>query len=148
MENVEIQTSQREDKEGVGERRDEQIIAKNNEHEMSNDNGNRQSEEHEGSRNRSDSDHDDSSSIFSVPKRYILAIMMFAGFMNMYAIRVNLNVAIGAMVKPHPVVEKGRHYIKVIVFNHLNLLLNEFNEKQTLLIKCLIGHVTIHENVQ
>lgn len=61
-------------------------------------------------------DEFENSSIFSIPKRYVLAIMMFAGFMNMYAIRVNLNVAIGAMVKPHPVVENGKHYIKVIRF--------------------------------
>ena len=42
-----------------------------------------------------------------LPKRYILAIMMFMGFVNMYAIRVNLNVAIGAMVNNHTVVQGG-----------------------------------------
>ncbi|XP_066916551.1 sialin-like [Clytia hemisphaerica] len=42
-----------------------------------------------------------------LPKRYILAIMMFMGFVNMYAVRVNLNVAIGAMVNNHTVVKNG-----------------------------------------
>jgi len=42
-----------------------------------------------------------------LPKRYILAIMMFMGFVNMYAVRVNLNVAIGAMVNNHTVVRDG-----------------------------------------
>lgn len=42
-----------------------------------------------------------------LPKRYVLAIMMFMGFVNMYAIRVNLNVAIGAMVNNHTVVQGG-----------------------------------------
>ena len=42
-----------------------------------------------------------------LPKRYVLAIMMFMGMVNMYAIRVNLNVAIGAMVNNHTVVQGG-----------------------------------------
>eukprot|EP00112_Aurelia_sp_Birch-Aquarium-sp1_P022091 Seg611.11 transcript_id=Seg611.11/GoldUCD/mRNA.D3Y31 product="Vesicular glutamate transporter 1" protein_id=Seg611.11/GoldUCD/D3Y31 len=74
-----------------------------------------ESDDFSGSRN--ESPEDSSGTMFSVPKRYVLAIMMFCGFMNMYAIRVNLNVAIGAMVKPHPVVENGRHYIKEPDFN-------------------------------
>ena len=65
---------------------------------------------------RADSQEDSPDTIFSVPKRYVLAIMMFCGFMNMYAIRVNLNVAIGAMVKPHPVVKNGKHFIQVGYF--------------------------------
>ena len=48
----------------------------------------------------------DGSDIF-LPKRYVLAIMMFMGFVNMYAIRVNLNVAIGAMVNNHTIVQDG-----------------------------------------
>eukprot|EP00795_Rhopilema_esculentum_P011968 gene11968-2550_t len=69
---------------------------------------------------RADSQEDSSDTIFSVPKRYVLAIMMFCGFMNMYAIRVNLNVAIGAMVKPHPVVKNGKHFIQGVMLpcNH------------------------------
>ena len=98
------------------ENRDGQSTSKNNEHKRSKDeDSERKKEEFSESRSNSPQDNElDNSTVFSVPKRYILAIMMFAGFMNMYAIRVNLNVAIGAMVKPHPVVEKGRHYIKVI----------------------------------
>lgn len=45
--------------------------------------------------------------VYSFPKRYILAIMTFLGFMNMYALRVNLNVAIGAMVNNHTVHQRG-----------------------------------------
>lgn len=48
-----------------------------------------------------------SRAVFTFPKRYILAIMTFLGFMNMYALRVNLNVAIGAMVNNHTVHQKG-----------------------------------------
>ncbi|KAK2572965.1 Vesicular glutamate transporter 2 [Acropora cervicornis] len=44
---------------------------------------------------------------FTFPKRYILVIMTFLGFMNMYALRVNLNVAIGAMVNNHTIQAKG-----------------------------------------
>ena len=40
---------------------------------------------------------------FSFPKRYILVIMTFLGFMNMNALRVNLNVALEAMVNNHTV---------------------------------------------
>lgn len=52
------------------------------------------------------SDHGGPPDVF-LPKRYILAIMMFMGFVNMYAIRVNLNVAIGAMVNNHTVIRNG-----------------------------------------
>ena len=52
------------------------------------------------------SDSDSGSDVF-LPKRYILAIMMFMGFVNMYAIRVNLNVAIGAMVNNHTLIQGG-----------------------------------------
>ena len=52
-----------------------------------------------------------------LPKRYILAIMMFMGFVNMYAVRVNLNVAIGAMVNNHTVVRGGVAYVVVSIVN-------------------------------
>lgn len=35
-----------------------------------------------------------------MPVRFLLAILVFVGFMNVYALRVNLSVAIVAMVKP------------------------------------------------
>ena len=50
---------------------------------------------------------------FSFPKRYILVIMTFLGFMNMYALRVNLNVAIGAMVNNHTIQLKGYTVVRV-----------------------------------
>ena len=71
------------------------------------------SDESSGHRTESPIQEAKSSSLFSVPRRYILAILMFCGFMNMYAIRVNLNVAIGAMVKNHTIVQNGKHINKV-----------------------------------
>lgn len=58
----------------------------------------------------------DSGGDFSFPKRYILAIMTFLGFMNMYALRVNLNVAIGAMVNNHTVHQKGYTLTRVRIY--------------------------------
>lgn len=71
------------------------------------------------------------SGLFSFPKRYILARMTFLGFMNMYALRVNLNVAIGAMVNNHTIKQKGITAVRVSgatffclqkVFSRFNLL--------------------------
>lgn len=108
-----------EDEETDERRKSEENVAKNIESMNLEDEDNRgikNGKENFSESERNDSEDElDNSALFNVPKRYILAIMMFAGFMNMYAIRVNLNVAIGAMVKPHPVVENGRHYIKVIL---------------------------------
>ena len=39
--------------------------------------------------------------------------MTFLGFMNMYALRVNLNVAIGAMVNNHTVHQRGYTFTTV-----------------------------------
>lgn len=69
----------------------------------------------DGRKSRDDTNNSSSSSIpdstdatdVFLPKRYILAIMMFMGFVNLYAVRVNLNVAIGAMVNNHTVVKDG-----------------------------------------
>ena len=55
----------------------------------------------------------DSQDGFVFPKRYILAIMTFLGFMNMYALRVNLNVALGAMVNNHTVQVRGMTFLRV-----------------------------------
>lgn len=49
-----------------------------------------------------------------IPKRYILSILVFWGFFTMYALRTNLNVAIGAMVKNHTVFIDGVETYKVI----------------------------------
>ena len=48
-----------------------------------------------------------------LPKRYVLSVMVFWGFFTMYALRVNLNVAIGGMVHNHTVVENGETKLKV-----------------------------------
>ena len=57
---------------------------------------------------------------FSFPKRYILVMMTFLGFMNMYALRVNLNVAIGAMVNNHTIQVKGYTVTRVSRLFFLN----------------------------
>ena len=67
-----------------------------------------------------------SSAEFSFPKRYILAIMTFLGFMNMYALRVNLNVAIGAMVNNHTVHQKGYTITRVKYMLDMNCLFFSF----------------------
>ena len=48
-----------------------------------------------------------------IPKRYVLSILVFWGFFTMYALRTNLNVAIGAMVKNHTVLVDGVETDKV-----------------------------------
>lgn len=63
--------------------------------------------------NYEDDDDDDDYKGFIFPKRYILAIMTFLGFVNMYALRVNLNVAIGAMVNNHTVQIRGMTFVRV-----------------------------------
>lgn len=47
-------------------------------------------------------------SLNGVPKRYVLSILIFWGFFTMYALRTNINVAIGAMVKNHTVFKDGK----------------------------------------
>lgn len=47
------------------------------------------------------------------PKRYVLALMIFLGFSVLYALRVNLNVAIGAMCNNHTIYENGFYVQKV-----------------------------------
>lgn len=47
------------------------------------------------------------------PKRYILALMIFLGFCVLYALRVNLNVAIGAMCNNHTIYVNGFYVKKV-----------------------------------
>lgn len=51
------------------------------------------------------------------PKRYVLALMVFLGFSVLYALRVNLNVAIGAMCNNHTIYENGFYVNKVAEFN-------------------------------
>ena len=52
------------------------------------------------------------------PKRYVLALMVFLGFCVLYALRVNLNVAIGAMCNNHTIYENGFYVNKVcFMFN-------------------------------
>ena len=51
------------------------------------------------------------------PKRYVLALMVFLGFSVLYALRVNLNVAIGAMCNNHTIYENGFYVTKVSYIN-------------------------------
>ena len=54
-----------------------------------------------------------SARIAGVPKRYILLFMIFIGFVNIYAMRVNLNVALVAMVNNQTIIRRGVKTIKV-----------------------------------
>lgn len=55
-----------------------------------------------------------SGGVIGVPKRYILLLMIFSGFVNIYAMRVNLNVALVAMVNNQIVRRQGLKSIKVV----------------------------------
>lgn len=55
-----------------------------------------------------------SGGVIGVPKRYILLLMIFSGFVNIYAMRVNLNVALVAMVNNQIVRRQGVKSIKVV----------------------------------
>jgi hypothetical protein len=45
------------------------------------------------------------------PRRYLIAILAFFGFFNIYSLRVNLSIAIVDMVAEHKVVlENGTEY--------------------------------------
>ena len=52
------------------------------------------------------------------PKRYVLSGMIFVGFFVMSGLRVNLNVAIGAMVNNHTAVVDGETICRVSFFLH------------------------------
>ena len=45
---------------------------------------------------------------FIIPKRYIIAVLAMLGFCNVYALRVNLSVALVAMVSNTTVIEDGK----------------------------------------
>ncbi|XP_074614068.1 vesicular glutamate transporter 3-like isoform X2 [Acropora palmata] len=55
--------------------------------------------------------------IVGVPKRYILLLMIFSGFVNIYAMRVNLNVALVAMVNNQIVLQQGVKSVKPAEFD-------------------------------
>ena len=61
-------------------------------------------------------EHQENSSarVTGVPKRYILLLMIFIGFVNIYAMRVNLNVALVAMVNNQTITRRGVKIIKVL----------------------------------
>lgn len=50
---------------------------------------------------------------YSFPKRYILVIMTFMGFVNMFALRVNLNVALESMVNNHTIHQNEMTVLRV-----------------------------------
>ncbi|XP_021917270.1 vesicular glutamate transporter 2-like isoform X2 [Zootermopsis nevadensis] len=49
---------------------------------------------------------------FSIPRRYVVAIMAFLGFCNVYSLRVNLSVAIVAMTSNYSYTENGTEQFK------------------------------------
>ena len=52
-----------------------------------------------------------------LPKRYMVAMLSFLGFANIYAMRVNLSVAIAVMVANQTVIQDGN---EVQVFCNVN----------------------------
>lgn len=58
-----------------------------------------------------------STRIAGVPKRYILLFMIFIGFVNIYAMRVNLNVALVAMVNNQTIIRRGVKTIRPAEFD-------------------------------
>ena len=65
-------------------------------------------------------------SLNGVPKRYVLSILIFWGFFTMYALRTNINVAIGAMVKNHTVFKDGKEIDTVGELNEWSTVLRIF----------------------
>lgn len=61
------------------------------------------------------------------PKRYVLALMIFLGFCALYALRVNLNVAIGAMCNNHTIYVNG-FYVKKV--RHIKEVLKRASQDQ------------------
>ena len=53
-----------------------------------------------------------------LPKRYMVAMLSFLGFANIYAMRVNLSVAVAVMVANHTVIRDG-HEVQVFCFARL-----------------------------
>ena len=49
-----------------------------------------------------------------LPKRYLLAILSFFGFLNVYALRVNLSVALVAMVSNRTITDASGKVIKTV----------------------------------
>ncbi|XP_057305939.1 sialin-like [Hydractinia symbiolongicarpus] len=66
--------------------------------------------------NRNEEETKDVPKDMGFPKRYVLALMVFLGFCVLYALRVNLNVAIGAMCNNHTIYENGFYVNKVAEF--------------------------------
>lgn len=52
-------------------------------------------------------DSGSSKSCHGIPKRYILLILVFLGFVNIYGLRINLNVALVAMVNNRTYTRNG-----------------------------------------
>lgn len=57
---------------------------------------------------------------FSIPRRYVVAVMAFFGFCNVYALRVNLSVAIVAMTSNYSHIENGTEQF-VSTFYHVTV---------------------------
>lgn len=73
--------------------------------------------EHDIETNTSDSSCEAKTSFFkkSIPKRYVLLFMTWLGFINIYAMRVDLNVAIVGMVNNQEITRNGVLFTKVMI---------------------------------
>ena len=53
-----------------------------------------------------------------IPKRYVLLFMTFLGFVHIYSMRVNLNVALVAMVNNYTIIRHGIEITRVSYLLH------------------------------
>lgn len=68
-------------------------------------------------------EEDEASEQVLIPKRHLLLLMIFLGFVNIYAMRVNLNVAIVAMVNNKTVITPTGEVEKIVSTFESKLLL-------------------------
>ena len=57
-----------------------------------------------------------------IPRRYLLSILGFFGFIHVYLLRVNMSFAIVAMTKNHSITDENGTVTYVILINNINLL--------------------------
>lgn len=83
------------------------------------------------------------SALVSFPKRYVLLLMIFIGFVNIYAMRVNLNVALVAMVNNQTLIRQGvkitkvKHFLVVPVIFEVGSRGIKDHETLTTILACL-----------
>ena len=71
-----------------------------------------------------------------IPKRYIISFLALLGFFNVYALRVNLSVALVAMVSNSTVIKEGKmiEVIKVLFFVTICVLLVSYQSSRRVML--------------